>query len=102
MTYHLWLGNVDCGVAIDEAATAWRDTMRADGYEDARIEPEPGTIATFSFVENENEALNDRLPAVAVRCPECQVLTSYPGLDAMLAFTCPHCGATTTVNPTVQ
>lgn len=53
MAYRLWLSDLECGVAADEDATTWRDTMREHGYDEVRIEPEPGAVAAFSFVEDE-------------------------------------------------
>jgi hypothetical protein len=70
-----------------------------------RIEPESAAEVTFRSGDDDDEEDRPNLvlsSAGVVCCPECQRVISYPGFDAMLAFTCPQCGARTMVNPTVQ
>jgi hypothetical protein len=102
MTYRLWLGDLDCGVAADQNATNWRDAMREHGYEGVRIEPDPDAEPTFPVGDEDFEQADLVSSVATARCPHCQATISFPGFDTMLAFICPQCGTSVKATLPVQ
>src|SRR5215471_19268433 len=99
MNYHLWLNDLECGVAADRYAIDWRDAMR-ERYPDDRVHIEP--VPDTELIGEENVADRFDPTAVAtVRCPRCDAIISFPGFDAMPAYRCPHCHGFIEVMPPV-
>lgn len=102
MTYRLYLGELDAGIAEDESALNWLSAMHEHGYEDARIESAPGLKPTFPLADDESEQAPDLMRVATVGCPHCQEIVAVPGLDHLFAFVCPHCGESATVTLPIQ
>lgn len=87
MTYRLSLNDLDCGVAADQYAIGWRDTMQKRYRDDhVRIEPESGAEPTFPVGEEDEGDRFDPMAVATVRCPRCDAVISFSGFEAMLAY----------------
>ena len=93
MTYRLWLGDLECGVAADQYAADWLHAIQQRyPHKNVRIEPAPGLAPTFPLGDDNSEEPDLTGAITTARCPHCQEVTAFPGFDRMLAFVCPHCG----------